>query len=127
MRSFGLLGPLQGKRGQRLHLPKEHLTNKTSNTFLHWSGPSPSHSRYGCLQYVSKADTLTNKKGDKTGDKTGDKGRQKGDKVDTLTSKKGDKTGDKGRQKGDKTDTMTNKKGDKKGDKDNRRETRRTQ
>ena len=47
-------------------------------------------------------------------DKTGDKERMKGDKADTLTNKKGDKKGDKtghkGREKGDKADTMTNKK-----------------
>ena len=55
----------------------------------------------------------------------------KGDKADTMTNKKGDKTGHKGRQKGDQADTMTNKKGNKKetegrqdGHNDQQRETR---
>ena len=46
---------------------------------------------------------MTNKKGDKH--KKGDKRRQKGDKADTVTNRKGDKG--QGRQAGRKADTLS--------------------
>ena len=41
----------------------------------------------------------------------GREGGHSGDKADTVTNKKGDKIGDKGRQEGDKADTVTNRGG----------------
>ena len=47
--------------------------------------------RYKRKQKGDKADTVTNKKGDKNENKKGDKRKQKGDKADTVTHKKGHK------------------------------------
>ena len=87
---------MRAKRSEGFHSPNSLLLG-VLNSFLR------------CVRLAAgqhKADTVTNKKGDKTGDK----GRQQARKADTMTNKERNKKGDKGKQQGHKADTVTREK-----------------